>query len=141
MSRGAKSITVTNRSYDKAQALAQDLNGRAIPFECWPKEIPEVDIIVSSTAASHHIVTREQLAPMMKLRKNRPLLLIDLAVPRDIDPMVNTLDNVYLYNVDDMQAIANDCLKQRQEEIALCESIIRDKAKALTEHFSFNFRT
>lgn len=138
MSRGAKNILVTNRSHDKAVALAQEFGGRAIPFETWTDEFSNIDIIISSTSASHHIITREQLQPLMKLRK-RPLLLIDLAVPRDIDSSVNSLDNVYLYNVDDMQAIANDCMQQRKEEVALCESIIREKAKALTEHHGFNF--
>ncbi len=67
----------------------------------------------------------------MKARKNRPLLLIDIAVPRDIDPSVNFLDNVYLYNIDDLQAIAGDYLRLRQEEIARCEGIIAEKAGAL----------
>ncbi len=67
----------------------------------------------------------------MKLRRNRPLLLIDIAVPRDIDPEVNFLENVYLYNIDDLQAIADDYLKQRQEEISRCEQIIREKTRAL----------
>ena len=67
----------------------------------------------------------------MKLRRNRPLLLIDIAVPRDIEPEVNFLENVYLYNIDDLQAIADDYLKQRQEEVARCEKIIREKAEAL----------
>jgi glutamyl-tRNA reductase len=68
----------------------------------------------------------------MRLRRNRPLLLIDIAVPRDIDPQVNFLDNVYLYNIDDLQAIADDYLKQRKEEIARCEAIIREKAAQLS---------
>jgi glutamyl-tRNA reductase len=67
----------------------------------------------------------------MKQRKNRPLLLIDIAVPRDINPEVNFMENVYLYNIDDLQAIADDCLKQRKEEIVRCEQIIRDKIKPL----------
>ena len=67
----------------------------------------------------------------MKARKNRPLLLIDIAVPRDIDPSVNFLDNVYLYNIDDLQAIAGDYLRQRREEIARCEAIIAEKAGAM----------
>ena len=67
----------------------------------------------------------------MKLRKNRPLLLIDIAVPRDIEPEVNFLENVYLYNIDDLQAIAEDYLKQRKEEIVRCENIIRERAKQL----------
>jgi glutamyl-tRNA reductase len=67
----------------------------------------------------------------MKLRKNRPLLLIDIAVPRDIEPEVNSLSNVFLYNVDDLQTIADDYLNQRREEIARCEDIIHDKVKGL----------
>ena len=67
----------------------------------------------------------------MKLRKNRPLLLIDIAVPRDIEPEVNFVENVYLYNIDDLQAIAEDYLKQRKEEITRCEQIIRERAKQL----------
>ena len=67
----------------------------------------------------------------MKQRKNRPLLLIDIAVPRDIEPEVNFLDGVYLYNIDDLQAIADDYLKQRQDEIGHCLQIIREKAKTL----------
>jgi glutamyl-tRNA reductase len=71
----------------------------------------------------------------MKARKNRPLLLIDIAVPRDIDPAVNFLENVYLYNIDDLQAIADDYLKQRKEEIVRCEEIIAEKVKPLLRVF------
>ena len=74
---------------------------------------------------------RARLEPLMKARKHRPLLLIDIAVPRDIDPSVNFLDNVYLYNIDDLQAIAGDYLRQRREEIARCEAIIAEKAGAM----------
>jgi glutamyl-tRNA reductase len=81
------------------------------------------------------VLDREKLAPLMKGRKNRPLLLIDIAVPRDIEPEVNTLENVYLFNIDDLQAIADGYLKQRKEEIERCESIIREKAKAILNMF------
>jgi glutamyl-tRNA reductase len=131
LSRGARSILVSNRSHDKAVALANELGGRAVPFADWADEFARVDIVVSSTAAPDYILDRVKLAPLMKLRRNRPLLLIDLAVPRDIEPEVNFLDNVYLYNIDDLQAIAGDYLKQRQEEVARCEKIIREKAEAL----------
>ena len=131
LSRGAKSIIVANRSYDRAQALAAEFGGRAVNFDDWSKEFEHVDIVISSTAAPHHILTRAKLEPLMKLRKNRPLLLVDIAVPRDIDPEVNLLPNVYLYNIDDLQAIAEDYLKQRKEEIARCEKIIEERAKAL----------
>jgi glutamyl-tRNA reductase len=129
LSRGARSIVVANRSFDRAEALAQELGGRATRFDDWAKEFERVDIVISSTAAPHHILDRAKLTPLMKLRRNRPLLLIDIAVPRDIDPEVNYLDNVYLYNVDDLQSIADDYLKQRQEEVARCEAIIQEKAR------------
>src|SRR6266568_3722637 len=131
LSRGAQSIIVSNRSYDRAQALAKELNGRAIHFDNWAEEFRRIDIVISSTAAPHHILDRVKLGPLMKLRRNQPLLLIDIAVPRDIEPEVNFLENVYLYNIDDLQAIADDYLKQRREEIARCETIIRDKVRAL----------
>ena len=128
LSRGARSIIVSNRSHDRAVALARELDGRAVHFEDWAAEFPVVDIVISSTAAPHYILDRPRLEPLMKLRHHRPLLLIDIAVPRDIDPAVNFLENVYLYNIDDLQAIADDALRQRQEEIARCAAIIRQKA-------------
>jgi glutamyl-tRNA reductase len=131
LSRGAHSIIVSNRSHERALELAAALGGRAIHFEDWAAEFPKIDIAISSTSAPHYVLDRARLAPLMKLRRGRPLLLIDIAVPRDIDPEVNYLENVYLYNIDDLQAIADDYLGQRQEEIARCEQIIREKAAAL----------
>jgi glutamyl-tRNA reductase len=133
LSRGAKSIIVANRSYDRAQALAQEFGGRAVNFDDWAAEFEKVDIVISSTSAPHHILDRAKLEPLMKSRKNRPLLLVDIAVPRDIDPAVNFLQNVYLYNIDDLQAIADDYLKLRKEEIARCEQIIAEKVRPLLE--------
>jgi glutamyl-tRNA reductase len=131
LSRGARSLLVTNRSHEKAVALAQEFGGRAIPFDDWAGEFANIDIAISSTAAPHYILDRTKLESLMKLRRNRPLLLIDIAVPRDIEPEVNFLENVYLYNVDDLQAVADDCIKQRKEEAEKCEQIIREKAAAL----------
>jgi glutamyl-tRNA reductase len=134
LSRGARSIVVTNRSYDRAVALAKDLGGRAIAFEDWANEFANIDIIISSTSAPHYILDRARLGPLLKLRRNQPLLLIDIAVPRDIEPEVNFLENVFLYNIDDLQAIARDYLKARQVEVARCEKIIVEKAQALLGH-------
>ena len=131
LSRGAHSIVVTNRSHDRALALATELGGRAVPFDDWSKEFDRIDIVISSTSAPHYILDCARLEPLMKSRKNRPLLLVDIAVPRDIDPEVNLMGNVYLYNIDDLQAIADDYLKQRKEEIARCEEIIAEKVKSL----------
>ena len=131
LSRGARGILVTNRSHDKAVLLANELGGRAIHFEDWAKEFASIDVVISSTAAPHYILDRPKLEPLMKLRRNRPLLLIDIAVPRDIEPEVNFMENVFLYNIDDLQAIADDYLKQRQAEVARCEKLIREKVQAL----------
>lgn len=131
LSRGAKSIIVASRSFERAEILAKEFGGRAVQFDDWAEEFGQIDIAISSTSAPHHILDRAKLEPLMKLRKNRPLLLIDIAVPRDIAPEVNFLENVYLYNIDDLQAIANDYLKQRKEEIARCENIIREKVESL----------
>lgn len=138
LSRGAKSIIVANRSYENALVLAKELGGRAVTFDEWSREFGQIDIVISSTAAPHHILNRAKLEPLMKLRKNRPLLLVDIAVPRDIDPEVNLMPNVYLYNIDDLQGIADDYLKQRKEEVARCEKIIREKAAGLLGHHPIN---
>jgi glutamyl-tRNA reductase len=131
LSRGARSILVTNRSPDKAIALASELGGRAVPFENWAGEFANIDVLITSTSAPHYLLDRASLQPVMSQRRHRPLLLIDIAVPRNIEPEVNFLEDVYLYNVDDLQTIAGDYLKQRQEEVARCEQIIRDKAAPL----------
>jgi glutamyl-tRNA reductase len=131
LSRGAKSIIVASRSHERAEILAKEFSGRAVQFDDWAAEFEKIDIAISSTSAPHHILDRAKLEPLMKLRKNRPLLLIDIAVPRDIDPAVNFLENVYLYNIDDLQSIAADYLKQRKEEIVRCEEIIAEKVKPL----------
>jgi glutamyl-tRNA reductase len=131
LSRGARGVVVTNRSPERATALATELGGRAVPFEQWPEEFSKIDIAISSTAAPNHILDRAKLEPLMKRRKHRPLLLIDIAVPRDIDPAVSDLDNVYLYNVDDLQSIAADYLKLRHDEVARCEKIIAEKVAVL----------
>jgi len=133
LSRGARSFVIAGRSFERAQILANEFGGRAVPFDNWTVEFEKIDIAISSTSAPHHILDRARLEPLMKVRQQRPLLLIDIAVPRDIDPAVNFLENVYLYNIDDLQAIANDYLKQRKDEIARCEAIINEKVKPLLE--------
>ena len=133
LSRGAKSVMVSNRSLERAKALAGELGGRAVDFDDWEKEFAAIDIIISSTSAPHYVIDRGKLEPLQGMRQHRPLLLVDIAVPRDIEPEVNFLEDVYLYNIDDLQAIANDYLQLRQEEVAKCEAIIRRKVLELLE--------
>jgi glutamyl-tRNA reductase len=124
VSRGVKTVIVSNRTFDRAAQLAGEIGGMAIHFDHWQNEFPDVDILISSTAAPHPIVTREKLEPMMRQRSGRPLFIIDLAVPRDVEPTVNKLDGVFLYDIDSLQEIAKRSMAVRQREIEHCERII-----------------
>jgi glutamyl-tRNA reductase len=136
LSRGAAGLVVTNRSPERAQALADELGGRTLPFEDFTAHIAHVDIVVSSTSAPGYVLDRPRIEPMLRHRRGRPLLLVDIAVPRDIDPDLGNLDNVFVYNVDDLQAIAADYYEQRKQEIAVCETIIREKVAGLLAGFA-----
>jgi len=122
--RGLRSIFVSNRSYERAVTLASQMNGSAIHFHEWDRLFQEIDILIGSTAAPHPVITRERLEPLMAARGNRPLFIIDLAVPRDVDPAVNKLDGVYVYDIDSLQAIAAQSLAVRKQELAVCEQMI-----------------
>ncbi len=134
LSRGASGIVVTNRSFEKAATLAAELGGRAVPFDDWSAEFAKVDIIISSTSAPGYVVDRARLEKWLPLRRGQPVLLVDIAVPRDIDPAVNTLDGVFLYDIDDLQTIASGAMRQREEEVARCEAIIRERVRGLLSH-------
>lgn len=117
-------VIVCNRSYDRAQKLASEFDGRAVPFEKLFECMPSVDLVVSCTAAPDHIITKERLTPLADTRNGRPLFLIDLAVPRDIEPESRQLENVCLYNVDDLQSIVDESLSERKLEAEKAEKII-----------------
>jgi glutamyl-tRNA reductase len=123
-SRGAEQIFVSNRSFERAKALATITGSRAVYFEDWVQEIRDLDILVSSTAAPGAIITLGKLAPFLRGRRHRPLLMIDLAMPRDIDPAVGNLDGVYLYDLDSLQGMAERTLAVRKQESAKCHQLI-----------------
>jgi glutamyl-tRNA reductase len=123
--RGVKAIFVANRSYERAAALAEKMNGKAIHFEEWAGDFRDVDILIGSTSAPHAVVTVDKLKPLMRMRPDRPLFCIDLAVPRDFDPAVNDIDGVYLYDIDSLQQIADDSMAVRRQEIEVCEQMIQ----------------
>ena len=125
-SHGVRSLMIANRSYDRALSLAKKLGGSAIEWGQWHECCSQVDIIISSTAAPHFVITRQELVPLLSQRKGAPLFLIDIAVPRNIEREINELNGVYLYDIDDLQVIADQNLAMRQKEIALCKQIIRD---------------
>ncbi|PTX94859.1 glutamyl-tRNA reductase [Verrucomicrobia bacterium LW23] len=125
LSRGVHSVIVANRTYERAAALAQVLEGRAVRWDSWENEALDMDIIISSTSAPHYVLTREKLAHLLMRRGGRTLFLIDLAVPRDFEPSINQLDDVYLYDIDDLQSIARTHLTERHSEIARGVDILR----------------
>jgi glutamyl-tRNA reductase len=123
-SRGAHQLFVSNRSFERAEVLALSVQGRAIRFDDWEAEFHDLDILVCSTSAPHAVVTREKLEPVLRTRRDRPLFIIDLAMPRDVDPSVHDLDGVYLYDLDSLQEIAERTMEQRRKEGEACDSLI-----------------
>jgi glutamyl-tRNA reductase len=125
LGRGVTSILVANRTFDRAGLLAAGLGGEAVRWEEWEDRALEVDIMISSTSAPHYVLTSAKLEALLKRRARRPLFLIDLAVPRDFEPSINLLDDVYLYDIDDLQSIAHAHLRERQTEISRSVEILK----------------
>jgi len=126
-SRGAESIIVTNRSPERAEELAVEMGGRAVSFDQWNTVLAGVDVVISSTSAPHYVVKPWQIEAVRRVRKFRPLFLIDLAVPRDIDPEVGEIEEVYLYDIDTIEQIAGEGRERRTAQIAVCEKIIEEE--------------
>ncbi len=122
--RGVGDIRVANRSVERAEALAAQVGGRAIAMADWQEHCREVDILITSTAAPSPLVTRETLGPLLHDRLDRPLFIIDIAVPRDVAQDVNEMEGVFLYDIDSLQSIAQQSLALRREQVAAGEEII-----------------
>jgi glutamyl-tRNA reductase len=128
LSRGADIAWVANRSADRAAELARRLGGEALALERIEAELVHADVLVSSTSAPERILERAQVERALKSRKGRPLFLIDLAVPRDLDPAVHELDGCYLYDIDDLQAVVAETLAGRRREAERAEAIVAEEA-------------
>ncbi|MCP5557411.1 MAG: glutamyl-tRNA reductase [Verrucomicrobiaceae bacterium] len=127
LSRGAKSIIVSNRSYERAEELATEMGGRAMRFDEWEDALHEADVIISSTSAPHFVIKQDLIERVMRQRRWEPMLVIDIAVPRDVDPAVDKIEGVYLYDIDALQAIADDGRRERQRALSSCEQIIEEQ--------------
>ena len=127
LTNGAKGVMVTNRTFEKAQRLAEEFEGEAIPFDELFMHLHKADIILTSTGAPHFIVTPGDLDEVIRRRRMRPMFFIDIAVPRDIDPAVNDLDAVYLYDMDDLQQVVAANLENRKQEAEKAEAIINEE--------------
>ena len=120
-------LTIASRSLAPAEALAAELAGRAVPWSAMPLALSAADIVVTATGSPEPVLTRAGVEDAMRPRRGRPLFLIDIAVPRDVDPDAGGLDQVFLYNIDDLQAIVKENLARRTSEVQRAESIVREE--------------
>jgi glutamyl-tRNA reductase len=123
--KGARSIFVSNRSFDRALDLATRCGVEAVCFGYCLFEMREVDVVIAATSSRASLLTRGDAENLMRARRHRPLLLIDLSVPRNIEPAVGALENVSLYNIDDLEALAREGLRNRERDLAACHEIIQ----------------
>ncbi|RXZ84551.1 glutamyl-tRNA reductase [Paenibacillaceae bacterium] len=132
---GADRVIVVNRTYGRAVELADKFNGIPCSMEEALRRLPEVDIILSSTGSSGYVLMRNQVAEAMKRRKSRPLFMIDIAVPRDLDPAIASLPDVYLYDIDDLEGIVESNMVQRRQEAAKIEQMITAEIEAFRQWY------
>jgi glutamyl-tRNA reductase len=135
--QGAGAILVTNRTQERAQRMAEPFNGRVIPFEQLYEAATQADIVISSTGAPHPIFRREHGQAFMHRRRNRPMFFIDIAVPRDVDPAMNNVDGIFVYDIDDLQQVAAAHMAERSREASDAEALIEGEV----ERFHQRLRT
>jgi glutamyl-tRNA reductase len=133
---GASAILVSNRTYGRAQELAEAFHGTAIPFEQLFEYLEKADIVISSTGAPHFVVRKEEAEKLLAARKNRPMFFVDIAVPRDIDPAVNELENVFVYDIDDLGQVVEANKKQREREAVWAEQIVQQEVQKTMKHLA-----
>jgi glutamyl-tRNA reductase len=129
ISRGAEIAVVANRTLDRATELAERFGSAALPLERIEDELARADVVVSSTSSPEVVLHRDQVERALRARRGRPLFLIDLAVPRDLDPAINELDGCYLYDIDDLEAVVAESLGARRREAAMAERIVAEEAE------------
>ena len=124
LQNGVQSIIIANRTFSRAKELASSLGGEPIQIESMPDRLHEVDIVISSTGSPVAVIKFKDVKQVLKRRKHKPMFFIDIAVPRDIDPDVNQLDNVYLYDIDDLKEVVEENMAQRQEEAGKARAVV-----------------
>jgi glutamyl-tRNA reductase len=126
---GAAHIFVTNRTFERAQELAEIFQGTPVEYSRFLGMLPEVDILITSSGAPHYILTSDDMQRVISARRNRPMFLIDIAVPRNIEPSVNKVDNVFLYDIDDLQEVVNANLRERFKEAERAEELVAQEVE------------
>ncbi|MBU2027593.1 MAG: glutamyl-tRNA reductase [Proteobacteria bacterium] len=134
--QGAGHILIANRTYERAKELAETLQGVPLAFDRIPEALPEIDIVITSTGAPGYVVSAEMVASALRRRRNRLLFLIDIAVPRDIDPAAGDIENVYLYNIDHLQDMVDSNKEVRRMEAMKAEEIIAEEIAVYEEWFN-----
>jgi glutamyl-tRNA reductase len=127
VSGGVEKVLVTNRTYERAVALAQEFKGEAIPFDEIGQGLKKADIVISATDSPQYLIHHDQVTKVIKDRKNRPIFFIDIADPRNIEPSVGDIENVYLYNIDDLKKVADENIKDRGKEAQKAEAIVQEE--------------
>lgn len=127
LSNGVESMTVANRTFDRAVRVAESFHGNAVSFEEIGSQLLEVDIVITSTASPDYVITHDQVKGSLRKRRNRPLFFIDIAVPRDVEPRVNDLGNIYLYDIDDLKGVIEVNVARRQQEAVKAERIVLEE--------------
>ncbi len=130
VTQGVHGIIVANRTFDRGVELARELGGTPVPFDELRRYLQIADIVIGSTAAEEYVVTPAIVQEVLRQRKFRPMFFIDLSVPRNFDPAINDLDNVYLYDIDDLGGVAHENLQERSREATKAEAIIEDEVDA-----------
>jgi glutamyl-tRNA reductase len=130
LGQGVGDMLVTNRTFDRAVELAREFDATPVPFDHFGKYLPLADIIIGSTVAPTFVLTPTLMQDALRERKGRPVFCIDLSVPRNFDPRINEIDNVYLYDIDDLGGVAADNLGARAREAEKAEAIVRDEVEA-----------
>ena len=133
ISNGVREVLVANRTFERACSLAEEFHGRPVTFEEFLQEMVRADIVICSTGAPSYILMKSQMQKVMKERKQRQVFIIDISVPRNIDPEINDLENVYLYNVDDLQGVVASNLFERQKEAEKAEKIIAEELETFVK--------
>jgi glutamyl-tRNA reductase len=133
LSRGAEIAVVANRTVDRAAVLAEQLGSTALPLDRVEDELARADVVLSSTSAPGWILDRPAVERLLPARRGRPLFLIDLAVPRDLDPAIHELEGCYLYDIDDLAAVVSETLAGRRREAERAEAIVADEAERFRE--------
>ena len=124
---GVSQIFVTNRTRERAEEMAKLFDGKIVDYTAFVGFLPEVDIVIASSGAPHYILTKNDMRKVIEARRNKPMFLIDIAVPRNIEPTANKLDNVFLYDIDDLQKVVDSNVKDRMKEAAEAETIIAEE--------------